>query len=140
MKMKSADINVLFANLSALANKKLPVKVSYAVSRNLNKLQSEMEIAERERIKLCEQMAKKDKDGNPIKITENGSEHYDIEDMSALVAAVEELRNTEIDVDIVMIQQTVEELLDLIDMTPDRYDALTPSEIMTLERIAKTAE
>lgn len=137
MKMKSADINILFANLSALGNKKLPVKISYTIARDIAKLRTEMEVFEKERIKLCEQMAKKDKDGNPIKITENGSERYDVEDMPALVAAVDELRSQDVEVDLAYITASIDEILEMLDANPDRYDALTPNDISIIEQIIK---
>lgn len=57
--------------LSALTNKQLPVKVSYAIAKNVAKIEAELKTYNSEREKLLEKYSKKDEEGKSI--TENGN-------------------------------------------------------------------
>lgn len=49
-----------------ISQKQLPVKISYAVAKNINKINSELKIYNKERQKLIDKYAKKDDKGNPV--------------------------------------------------------------------------
>ena len=57
--------------LSSLNNKQLPVKVSFAISKNIGKIESVLKIYNTEREKLLEKYSKKDGEGKFI--IENGN-------------------------------------------------------------------
>jgi len=61
------DANIL----GAISQKQLPVKVSYAIAKNISKIQAELKIYNAEREKLIEKYAEKGEDGK-VK-SENGS-------------------------------------------------------------------
>ena len=61
------DVNVL----SSLNGKQLPVKVSFAISKNIGKIESVLKVYNREREKLLEKYSKKDDEGKSI--IENGN-------------------------------------------------------------------
>lgn len=68
MKMKLSEIEPKLRGLMSLKDLKLPPKLGYAVSYNLEKLQAEYERIEKQRIKICENLAVKDEEGNPVMV------------------------------------------------------------------------
>ena len=85
--------------LGALNNKQLPIKVSYAISKNISKLESELKIYNKEREKIINKYCKKDEEGKLV-IDENNQ--YSIEDESIDICNKElnELLNIEVDINI----------------------------------------
>lgn len=107
MKMTLKEVNEKYIGLAGLGKLVLPIKLSYAVAKNIDTLQPHVERIEKERKKLCEQYAKKDKDGKPkmIKSVVGGQEHsnYDIDQEAQQVMNKEYedfLETEEVDVDI----------------------------------------
>lgn len=134
MKLKAQEVIGMYRNMAAMRGKRFPVRVSYAVSRTLAKLEKETEVIEAERVKLCEQHARKDKDGKPVKVQrEDGVEVYDIADPEALAKAIDELFQTELDVDVMKIKTSMDSLIDQLE-TPG-YDAVTPADLEILESL-----
>ncbi|UZW13183.1 hypothetical protein OSC52_15200 [Clostridium pasteurianum] len=65
MKMTNQELLGNIQKLSGVAQKQLPVKVSYAISKNINKIESELKIYDKERQKLIDKYAQK-ADGKPL--------------------------------------------------------------------------
>lgn len=136
--MTLQDIRVNYQLLLALGNKRLPVRLGYAISRNLDKLKAEYERSETERTKLCEQYADKDADGKPIlsKSVINGEQvtGYQIPDdkRDEFAAQLTELYDTDVPLDLMTVDESVLDLLD-----SDRYDALTPAELYGIDWMIK---
>lgn len=125
MKIKLAEVKVRYKTLCSLANKKLPVKVSYAISKNIMKLQEETETLEKERVKLAEQYAVKGEDGEP-KVIDNS--YVMEENQEAFAKEYQEFLDTETEVMIYTIPEDVMECMD-----DSRYDVLTPAELIALD-------
>ena len=123
--MKITEIGVKAQILSGLSKKKLPVKLGFAVSCNLDELAKWQKKTEEQRIELCKRYARKDDKGEPI----IKDDRYDIEDMTALSSDVGELMDEDIEVNV---RKVPDSLLDMIDLS-DKYDALTPDEIGALQ-------
>lgn len=106
MKMTLNEISEHAKNLSALTKCVFPVKLGFAISTNLERLASEHNRKEKERIKLCERYAEKNEDGTAKTVgrTENGRtvKIYDIAETSQklLYDELEELDKTEVDIPI----------------------------------------
>lgn len=128
--MKITEISIKAQVLAGVSKKKLPVKLGFAVSCNLDELVKWQKKTEEQRIELCKQYANKDDKGEPI--INDGK--FDIDDMDALTADVQELMDEDIDV---RIRKVPEGLLDLIDVS-DKYDALTPEELSALQFMLNT--
>lgn len=60
MKMTNQELLGNVQKLSGVAQKQLPVKVSYAISKNISKIESELKVYDKERQKLIEKYAEKD--------------------------------------------------------------------------------
>lgn len=71
MKLSNEKIVNDAAILSTISQKQLPVKVSYAIAKNITKIESELKIYNSERQKLIEKYVEKDKEGK-VK-SDNGS-------------------------------------------------------------------
>jgi len=72
MKLSNETIVNSANALSQLSVMELPVKVSYAIAKNINKIEKELKVYNAERQKLIQKYAVKDTDGKP-KIDENGT-------------------------------------------------------------------
>ena len=137
--MKAIDIKNRYMVLLQLADKRLPVKLAFAISRNLAKLAPEVEMIEKQREKLCEDYAER-KDGQPVmiesvidgqkmsgyKIAEERSDDFQ--------AQIKDLFDTEVAVDIMTVNSAVLDLLD-----SDRYDPLTPAQLAGIEWMMENA-
>jgi len=56
------DANVL----GAISQKNLPIKVSYAIAKNISKIEAEIKVYNKERQKLIEKYSVKDEEGKPL--------------------------------------------------------------------------
>lgn len=124
MKMTLNEVLVNYRNLISLAGKKLPVRLSYAVSKNLRLLENEMKLIEKSRTELAEQHAEKDEEGKPV--TKDGNYVFG-ENKEKFLEEYNEYLETEIELDPHRIP--TEE----IEKTEDsRYDVLSLAELMGL--------
>lgn len=129
MKIKDAIMhyNVL-AQRPSITDQTLPSKLSYAIGRNVKKLEEEVRSYNEEREKICKRLAEKDEEGNPI--TKNGKYDISEENKKILDEELEALLDTDIDVDIQMVD--IDPILDQCDAA-ERYHVPTARELMALE-------
>lgn len=71
MKLSNQRILSDIQNLRAISQKQLPVKASYAIAKNISKIEAELKIYDKERQKLIDKYAEKDDKGKVI-ADENG--------------------------------------------------------------------
>jgi hypothetical protein len=134
MKIKVMDVIVKAAQLNAIAGKKMPIRMSYAVSKNREIFSKEVDKYETERIKLCEAYADRDADGKPViaEREENGqklSEYiFSKENRAELEKALADFRGMDVHL---AIQKISMKDLEKIDES-DRFDALSPNELEAL--------
>ena len=109
--------------LGELNNAKLPVKVAYAITKNINKINSELKAYNEEKTKLIDKYAEKDKEGK-LKADEYGNvtlkEEY-IQDWNRDIA---ELLSIENEIDIHMIN--------LDDLLNSNYN-ISPAELSVID-------
>ena len=133
--MKIREIIQGYTAVTALQARKLPVKVSYAIARNSKRLLDEVTQYETARLKVCEDAAEKDEDGNPVidKIAAGGavSEQYRIpaEAREKVDEDIRQLLDTDVDIDLMMVPADELERID----TDKRFEALTPQELMAID-------
>ena len=106
--------------LGEISNKKLPVKVSYAIAKNIAKIESELKHYNKEREKILEEYCLKDETGN-LKV-ENGNYSIDPEKIDQWNKDIQDLNNIVIELDINKFN------LDLL----NGYD-MTASEMMCID-------
>ena len=131
----AVDFNVA---ISGLMNKKLPVKVSYAVQKNQKSVQEIVEFYAQKRQELIDTYAEKDADGNfvpgknendePIK----GTINIPKDNMATFLKESNDLDKTDIEIDLMKISME-----DLEKCDEERYDAITPEEMNALTQMIK---
>lgn len=117
---------VLGVGNNGLAKKRLPVKIGYAISRNLNNMDGILNSYEDARQKLIDQYADKNEDGT-LKIKDNVAVIAP-ENRKAFSEAIDELLAIENEIDIHTINFEEVEKCDT-----DKYDSLTTADLLTLD-------
>ena len=113
------DVN----SLAAIAQKQLPIKVSYAIAKNIKKLESELNIYYKEREKLIDKYCIKDDEGKNI-IDENNNLKIANEHLEVWNKEINELMDIEVDIDI--------HKFNLDSLMCGNYD-MTPAELMIID-------
>lgn len=124
--MKLNEVKVHFKTLEKFTEGTYPVKMSFAISKNLEALEKEFIRSEEEREKICEMYAEKDKDGKSI--IENRSYVFSAENLPAVDKAYKELMEEEVEVDIRKITEADVEKCD----TDKRYTIPSAGDIAAL--------
>ena len=89
------DVNFL----AILTQKQLPIKVSYAIAKNISKIESELKIYNKERQKLLDKFCVKDSEGNNV-IDENNNLKIADEHLEVWNKEINELLDIEVEIDI----------------------------------------
>ncbi|MFL0245533.1 hypothetical protein [Candidatus Clostridium stratigraminis] len=97
MKLSNEKIINSIQGLSEIAKKPLPVKVSYAIAKNISKIDAELKIYDKERAKLIEKYAEKD-NKEKVKADKNGQ--IILKDFESWDKDIKELLAIENEVDI----------------------------------------
>lgn len=121
MKLSNKRILEDVQRLGEISQKQLPVKVSYAIAKNISKIESELKIYNAEREKLIEQYSEKDIDGK-IKADEKGQVIFEKEKIAEWDKDIKELLEIENEVEIHIFNI----------MLLDGY-SMTPSELMLID-------
>lgn len=105
MKIKLTNERIVDSvdTLKELNNAKLPVKVAYAITKNINKIDNELKAYIEEKSKLIDKYGEKDKEGK-LKIDEKGNIPLKKEYIEDYNKDIKELLSIENEVDIHMIQ------------------------------------
>lgn len=121
MKLTNKKILNDAMTIGAISNKELPIKVSYALAKNISKIEKELEIYNKEREKLIEKYSVKDESGKTV-IDENNQikiQDIHLEDWNK---DIKELQGIEVEIDIHRFK--LEEL--------NGYN-MTPAELMAID-------
>ena len=99
MKFTNQELLNNIGALRSVAQKQLPVKISYAIAKNISKVDSELKIYNKERQKLVDKYAEKDKNGQP-KINKNNQYNIKKECMEDWNRDVQELLSISVELDV----------------------------------------
>lgn len=99
MKLSNERILRDMPRLSEISKKQLPVKVSYAIAKNIAKIEAELNVYNKEREKLLDKYAVKDEHGN-ISVDENNQIKIREEYITDWNRDIKELLSIENEVDI----------------------------------------
>lgn len=133
MKYTNYQLINIYNSLDSFSSKKFPQKISYAITKNIFRLQSDVECYDKELSKLFEKYsdkAIKDNDGNPIR-NQLGLPVIEPEYSNDFNNELNELLNIEVDVDL----YTIDDSLFDYDDKDGLYDALSASDLVKLQRI-----
>jgi len=124
MNMKLSEVIFRSNVLANLADKRLPYKLSYAISKNLSKFQDEMKLINEGKNRIVEEYALKDEDGR-IKTKDD---KYDFGDNKEVAESeYQSYMETETEVNILTVPMSVLEIED------SRFDVLTVAQIVALD-------
>lgn len=128
MKITNRQVIEFINSVSAnkLASKRLPVKVAYAISRNLDKMNNIVTSYETARKTLLDQYAEKDEEGKAK--VKNGNYVIQEDQKQAFSDEMKELLEVENEIDLHTINMDEVEKCDT-----DKYDSLTTADLMTLD-------
>ena len=121
MKLTNKKILNDAMTIGAISNKELPIKVSYALAKNISKIEKELEIYNKEREKLIEKYSVKDKNNKTV-IDENNQIQIKDECLEDWNKDIKELQDIEVEIDIHKFK--LEEL--------NGYN-MTPAELMAID-------
>ncbi|WP_238886408.1 hypothetical protein [Clostridium sp. YIM B02551] len=110
------------AKLKEIAQKQLPIKVSYAIAKNISKIESELKIYNKEREKLIDKYAVKDTEGKILSY-ENGNVKFKEDCIELWNKDINELLAIENEIEI---HQFNFSLL-------DGYNNLSPAELIAID-------
>lgn len=131
MKLKLNEVKEKLEELIKVSEKKLPVRISYAIAKNIKILTKEYKTLEEERLKLCREYAEKDTKGQPI-IVENTFK-ISTENEQKLEEEYVSLVSIDVELEICMIEMKEFEKCD----QGDRYDHLTAADFVSIEFMIK---
>lgn len=132
MKIKNYTLISMMNTLQNYSSKKLPQKISYAITRNLMQFSKEYEVYDAQLKKIFEGYSdymNKDEDGN-VKVNQNGIPIVVDEVSEEYLEQISDLLNIEIDVDIHYINPDIFDYED-----KGIYDAMSAQDIMVLQSI-----
>ncbi|MGG2466852.1 hypothetical protein ACOV1W_03895 [Paraclostridium bifermentans] len=121
MKLTNKKIITDSMILMDISRKELPIKVSYALAKNISKIEKELEIYNSERQKLLDKYCVKDENGEN-KVDENNQLKIQEEHLKDWNQDIKELQNIELEIDIHKFK--LEEL--------NGYN-MTPSELIAID-------
>lgn len=120
MKLSNEKLVNSIGVLSKLTNMELPIKLSYAISKNITKINRELVVYNKERQKLIEKYGEKDEESK-LKTKEDGT--INILDIDSFNKDLKEILDIETEVDIHVID------LEKVDVDIN----ITPGEIMLVD-------
>ena len=99
MKLSNEKIVNIINSIGGLSTKQLPVKASYAISKNILKLEKEIKTYNSEREKLLDKYAEKDDEGKRV-VNDTGNIIIDKQYVEKWNKDIRELLDIEIEIDV----------------------------------------
>lgn len=131
MKIKNVELVSVAQTLDLFAEKYLPQKISYAITRNITMIGSDLQCYSKSLDKILKTyndfVVKDDKDKIvklPIGVPKVDDEHIE-----EYLKEINELLNIEVDIDFYTIDD------DLFDYEDNKYDPMSAKDILTLQKI-----
>lgn len=108
-------------------NKHFPVKMNYAIVRNLKNLAVECKTAEEQRNKIIQDNVLKDEKGNAV--TKDGSyEFKDSETQARVIKEINDIGEVDIEIEVMMLPMSILEQCD-----SDSFDSVSSRDMEALE-------
>ena len=124
MKIKNSQMVAFMNGIMKIQEKSLPIKIGYAIRKNLKMMDPLATAYEEERIRILDNYAKKDVSGNYL-IKDNS---YVIDNLQEYDCEMQELLEIENDLDLHTVPYSELEKCDL-----DKFDALSVQDLSVLE-------
>lgn len=124
MKITNREIVKIFSRIRTIEEKKLPVKLGFAINKNVKAMKGTAESYDAERTKILDKYGQKDEDGQ----LEISGDEYVLTDKKAYAAEMNELLGIESELQVHTVTLDEIEKCDT-----EKFDALTPGELEILE-------
>lgn len=124
MKITNREIVKIFNGIRTIEEKKLPVKLGFAINKNVKAMRGIAEAYDAERTKILDKYGQKDEDGQ----LEISGDEYVLTDKKAYAAEMNELLGIESELQVHTVTLDEIEKCDT-----EKFDALTPGELEILE-------
>lgn len=124
MKITNREIVKIFNGIRTIEEKKLPVKLGFAINKNVKAMRGIAEAYDAERTKILDKYGQKDEDGQ----LEISGDEYALTDKKAYAAEMNELLGIESELQVHTVTLDEIEKCDT-----EKFDALTPGELEILE-------
>ncbi len=124
MKITNREIVKIFNGIRTIEEKKLPVKLGFAINKNVKAMRGIAEAYDAERTKILNKYGQKDEDGQ----LEISGDEYVLTDKKAYAAEMNELLGIESELQVHTVTLDEIEKCDT-----EKFDALTPGELEILE-------
>lgn len=128
MKYKNSEVINIARFLNTLLEKRFPQRISYAIMRNTNSFQNELDIYLNSLKKLTSNYSEhfiKDKNGKPV-ITSTGVPDVKDEVKNDYIKELNELIEIEVDIELFKIPE------ETFNYSDEKYDVLSPRELIWL--------
>ena len=125
--MKASEIQKTYQGLMGIKVKRVPIKMSFILSRNLKKLEEVVQDIDSKRNDLLRVYGDKDEDGQ-LKVRDNGEITVPAQDVPKFMADVNEMLNADIEITLDKLSMD-----DIEKCDQDGYDNLTVEEVGALE-------
>lgn len=125
--MKASEIQKTYQGLMGIRAKRVPVKMSFILSRNLRKLEEIVQDIETKRNDLLQAYGEKDEDGK-LKVGDNNEMTVPAQDVPKFMSDWSDILNTDIEITLDKLSMDDVEKCD-----QDSYDSLTVEEVGALE-------
>lgn len=129
--MTNKQINNLYNGINDLKDKKLPIGVSFVLTRNSKILKDIFDDIDESRLEIIRQYCVKDDDGNLI-VEENGDVQIPPENVDHFNNDISELLNRDTEITLEKLSMEDIKKCDL-----DKYDSLTLKEFEVLEQLVE---
>lgn len=123
--MKTAELVNVYKNLNAMKEKRLPVKLGYAIARNIRKAKDTIDSFDDERQALINQYGEKNDDGS-LKVADDGN--VKITDPEAFNSAMKVLLLEEVTDDFVKVSSET-----VLSCEGENYDVLSVEELTAID-------
>lgn len=124
MKIKNGQMVAIFNGIQGLKKKQLPIRIGFALNKNMAAMETAAKAYEEERAKILDIYCEKDENGQ---LKTNGNE-YVLTDRKGYTESMNELLDIETDIQVHTV--TLEEIEKC---DTEKFDALTPNELDLLE-------
>ena len=127
--MKAQEIQDMYIGLRNIVSKRVPIKMSFIINRNLKKMEEVVKDIDENRQKLLEKYGEKKKDGT-LNIDENGNVAVEKSKTVNYLMELSEIMSAEIDITFDKVTLSDIEKCDTAD-----YDKLSVAEVGALEKM-----
>lgn len=126
--MKIGKARETYDKMQSIATKRMPLKMAFAIQKNAKKIKEIVDFANEKQNEIIERFAKRDDKGNFVPSQDGKGIEIKNEDGKAFMEEMEELMNTDMEIEFAKIS-----MADIERCDEERFDSLTPNDLEAIE-------